>query len=234
MLSDKNSQQLTLPITTSELPSFDNFVVGSNEEVVTHLKTLSLEQHQSLFYLYGKKGCGVSHLLQSMVNLCDQKKQLALYISLSELELEPDLLNGLESSSLLCLDHLESIIARADWQEALFHLFNRVKDSGHSLIFGGQNLPRNLPIQLPDLVSRLNSMVRFHIHDISDQDKERVLIQRATAYGLNCPKEVAVYLISRVSRDLNQLMKNLDRLEQASLATKRPLTIPFVKEILGL
>jgi DnaA family protein len=45
---------------------------------------------------------------------------------------------------------------------------------------------------------------------------------------------VAAYIIQRLSRDMNELFWQLNRLDHASLAEQRKLTIPFVKKVLGL
>ncbi|PIP78462.1 MAG: DnaA regulatory inactivator Hda [Gammaproteobacteria bacterium CG22_combo_CG10-13_8_21_14_all_40_8] len=240
----KKTQQLTLPISSSELPSFENFVIGDNLEAVLALKQLSEKSNTSskaqLIYVHGQQGCGVSHLLQATVDFACQQGINALYFDLSEKALSPKMLQGLESYELVCLDDVAAVVGgsimferEAEWEEALFHLFNHLKDAGHQLVVGSSQLPQNLHVRLPDLVSRWDSMVRFHIMDISDQDKEQALIQRAKFAGLNLAPEVAKYLISRGSRNLNQLIANLDKLDQASLASKRAITIPLVKEVLG-
>jgi DnaA family protein len=41
------------------------------------------------------------------------------------------------------------------------------------------------------------------------------------------------YLFSRVSRDLHALSQLLDRLDHASLAAQRRLTVPFIKSVLN-
>jgi len=51
---------------------------------------------------------------------------------------------------------------------------------------------------------------------------------------LQISKPVANFLLSRMSRSTGQLFAILERLDSASLAAKRKLTIPFVKEVLDL
>jgi DnaA family protein len=45
-----------------------------------------------------------------------------------------ELLDNLEQYELVCIDDLHVIAGKADWEEALFHLFNRLRDSGRRLL----------------------------------------------------------------------------------------------------
>jgi DnaA family protein len=52
--------------------------------------------------------------------------------------------------------------------------------------------------------------------------------------GLYLSNEVAVFLLNRLPRDSRGLMTALEKLDGASLQEQRRLTLPFVKDILGL
>jgi len=66
-----------------------------------------------------------------------------------------------------------------------------------------------------------------------DEDKQQILIFRAARRGLQMPAEVANYIVNRAPRGLSRLLELLDQLDAASLAEKRSLSIPFVKEQLN-
>jgi DnaA family protein len=55
---------------------------------------------------------------------------------------------------------------------------------------------------------------------------------RARQRGFELPDDVAHYLLRRAPRDPASLFALLDRLDYASLAAQRKLTIPFVRELL--
>ena len=55
---------------------------------------------------------------------------------------------------------------------------------------------------------------------------------KAARRGLRLPDEVLVYLLSRMPRDLTSLNAVLEALDRYSLATKRPVTLPLVREAL--
>ena len=127
---------------------------------------------------------GRSHLLQAACLRFEQRGEAAVYLPLAEVaEYGPELLDGLDQSELVCLDDLDAVAGRADWEEALFHLFNRLRDSGRRLLLAATASPRELPVQLPDLQSRLTLALVFQLHALSDEDKLRALQLRASRRG---------------------------------------------------
>jgi DnaA family protein len=188
---------------------------------------------ENLFFLHGISGTGVSHLLQATANLSSELQQQAFYFSLAEPELTLEVLEQLDIFDVLCIDNIEFVANQADWEEALFHLFNQFRDSGKRLIIGSKSLPENTQIKLPDLVSRLSGMVRYQLKVISDEDKNLAIIKRAKNYGLVITPEVANFMLTRGPRDLREIIGCVDKLDQASMISKRGITIPLVKEVFG-
>src|SRR5690606_15984203 len=112
---------------------------------------------EKIIYLCGARGQGLSHLLQASCHEAARHQQTAVYLPLSELLNEsPEMLHGLEALSLICIDDLQCLGASRAWEEAVFHLYNRVRDADGTLILAAKDLPQALPLQLPDLVSRLS------------------------------------------------------------------------------
>ena len=92
---------------------------------------------------------------------------------------------------------------------------------------------RELPVELPDLKSRLTLALVFQLQGLSDEDKLRALQLRASRRGLHLTDEVGRFILTRGSRSMAALFELLDKLDQASLQAQRKLTIPFLKETLG-
>ena len=96
------------------------------------------------------------------------------------------------------------------------------------------DIPTKLNLTLPDLVSRLDWGVSFQTKALCDDDKVKALQMRAKLRGLTLSNEAGKFLISRLTRDIRSLIHALDRLDKASIAMQRKLTIPFIKSILSL
>ena len=59
-----------------------------------------------------------------------------------------------------------------------------------------------------------------------------LLVRRAEARGLQLDDSVLDYLFRRVGRDLRTLTALLDRIDRASLAAQRRVTVPFLRGVL--
>ena len=120
-----------------------------------------------------------------------------------------------------------------NWEHALFGLYNRAREWGCRLLIAANASPRALAVKLADLRSRLSWGVVYQLSAASDEEKQAILQFRARRRGLNLGDEVASYIVTRAPRELDQLLQLLDRLDRASLADQRALSIPFVKQQLG-
>ena len=124
-------------------------------------------------------------------------------------------------------------MASENGKRGLFHLFNRLRDTGRRLLLAASKSPRELQVKLPDLKSRLTMALIFQLHGLSDEDKLRALQLRASRRGLHLTDEVGRFILNRGSRSMNSLFDLLEQLDRASLQAQRKLTIPFLKETLG-
>ncbi len=227
-------QQLPMGLTLRTDASFASFVCGRNDVLLRTLRELA-EGHGtvSTVFLHGAAGSGRSHLLNAVAASADAAGRRVALLPMKLAGLTPDVLAGFEQCELVCVDDLDTVCADRAWAEALFHLFNAVRDRGGQLLFAADRPPALLNCGLPDLQSRLASMLVFALQELSDEDKQALLIQRGVERGLRVPVDVAQYLLSRQSRALADLLQVLDKLDHASLAEQRRLTLPFVRQVLG-
>ncbi len=229
--------QLPLGVRLRDDATFANYYPGANAAALGYVERLCEADAgwtDSLIYLWGAAGVGRSHLLQAACLRFEQRDEAAVYLPLAEVaDYGPELLDNLEQCELVCLDDLEAVAGRADWEEALFHLFNRLRDAGKRLLLAAATSPRELGVLLPDLQSRLTLALVFQLQELADEDKLRALQLRASRRGLQMPDEVGRFILTRGARSMSALFELLEQLDQASLQAQRKLTIPFLKETLG-
>lgn len=229
------TQQLLLNVQLHEESTFETFTIGENSQVVAALQQAVNAQAERFVYLSGEVGVGRSHLLQACCHVAEKQKRRALYLPLSASnDLNPAVLEGLQDFDIICLDDIHAVAGDAAWEEALFYLYNELRDAESALIVAADDVPAVLPMTLADLQSRLSWGLVFQVHGLSDQDKLINLRLRATLRGFTMSDEVAKFLLQHCRRDMVSLISAFDALDQASLAAQRKLTIPFVKEVLGL
>jgi len=228
-LSDHLRQQLPLRIGLRDSATFANFLPAANAQALHALQ----QQGEPFIYLWGAGGCGKSHLLQAACHAVTEAGGSAVYLPLGELsQMSAELLEGMERMQLVCIDEVDSIAGNTRWEQALFHLYNRLRDSGNRLVVAGQAAPPALGLSLPDLVSRLGWGPVYQLQLLSDEEKAKALRLRAAQRGMEMPPEVANYLLNRAPRDMQALFALLDELDEVSLAAQRRLTIPFVREVI--
>lgn len=231
----KLSPQLPLGLSLKDEATFDNFYSGKNAEIIAELKKTSGGQGERIIYICGTRGQGLSHLLQASCHYAHQHQLRSVYLPLANLlSFSPDVLNGLEILPLICLDDLHVIVGHPEWEEAIFHFYNRIYDAGGNIIIAANDLPKSIHLKLPDLVSRLSWGIIYQLHSHSDEEKLSILTMRANRRGISLPEEVGKYILTHCPRHMGTLFAALDALDKASLAAQRRLTIPFVKEVLEI
>lgn len=228
--------QLSLPIHQLDGETFANFYGNNNLLLLDSLRKNFTRLYQQFFYIWGEEGCGKSHLLKAMTHQFVTENRTALYVPLAKSAyFSPAVLDNLEQQELVCLDDLQCITGDEEWELAVFDLFNRIKERGNTLLaISANQSPNGLSVQLPDLDSRLRWGEIYRLHGLDDQQKITALQQNARQRGIDLPDETANFLIKRLDRNMHNLFDVLNRLDKASLQAQRKLTIPFVKETLGL
>ena len=229
-------KQIPLGLSLDDDATFSNFYGGDNLVAVATLETVATKESSEQFiYIYGNEGVGRSHLLQACCHATDAKKFRCFYLPLEEYaQLNTEILEGLETLDLVCIDNIDAIFGRVDWEEALLHFYNKARDHYCRLIVVGQEVPaQSKRCQLNDLRSRLSWGPVFHIKPLQDLQKVLALQMRAANRGLRLPLEVGKYLLTHFPRNMAKLFAALELLDKASLVEKRKLTIPFVKKVLS-
>ena len=228
--------QLPLPIHQLDDDTLENFYGENNQLLLNSLRRNFNQLQQPFFYLWGAAGSGKSHLLKACYQAFLAQNRPAIYVPLNKSQyFSPAVLENLEQQDLVCLDDLQQVMGDAQWEEGIFDLINRIRETGKTLLLMSANQPvGNLPIQLPDLVSRLNWGEVYQLNALTEAQKVVVLQQKAYRRGIELPEETANFLLKRLERDTATLFAALDQLDQASLQAQRKLTIPFVKSILNL
>ncbi|GAB4356588.1 MAG: DnaA regulatory inactivator Hda [Methylohalobius crimeensis] len=225
--------QLPLQLAFTDQQSFAQYHAGANLETVAALKRCARGEGEPYLCLWGEHGTGKSHLLQASCREAHGLGKRAAYLPLKALQDHPpSLLEGLEHADLVCVDDIETLAGRELWEQAFFHGFNRMREAGTRLIVAGHMPPAQIPVRLPDLRTRLGWGLILRLKPLSDADKLAALRLRAHHLGLELNPQVGQFLLTRYPRDLPSLWRLLEQLDRATLAAKRKLTIPFLKQYL--
>jgi len=228
-------QQLPLGIQLKAAARFSNFVAGPNDELLNQLQLAAKGKGEPFFLIWGSAGSGKSHLLQASCHQAAGHGRTAAYLSLHDYSnFQTQLLDGWDAYDLVCLDDMDAIAGQRRWEEAVFHLYNRIREQGSGLVVSSNSAPAHLQLCLADLRSRLGWGLTYQLKPLADPQRLQALQLRAQQRGCEMPDETGRYLIRRLPRDMPALFDLLDQLDEASLVAQRKLTVPFVKSVLGL
>jgi DnaA family protein len=184
-------------------------------------------------YIAGPAGTGKSHLAMAICAMAEAQARRAIYLPLvAAVGRMPDALQAIHDADVVALDGIEAIAGDRDAEIALFDFHNRAHDAGKAVCYTARDWPDALPLVLPDLRSRLNQCTRVALQVLDDAGRGDVLRLRAQRRGLQIDAAAIDWLLRRVDRDLASLTALLDRLDRASLAEQRRITVPFLRQLL--
>ncbi len=228
------SRQLPLPVALRDGNTLEAFLPSANPEALAAVQAL-VAGREPVVYLRGAPDSGRSHLLEAAVAAASGRGDAAFLLAAGGLrDVGPGVLDGLViPGGLIAIDDVDQFAGDRSWEEAFFHLFNAVRATGGRLLVSAAATPDAAGFQLPDLSSRLASGLVIGLRPLSDEDRLAVLVFRAGRRGLDLPPDVARFLLTRSSRRLADLVALLGELEHAASVSKRRLTLPFVRSVIG-
>lgn len=218
-------RQIPLDLGSPPPQTLDTFAAGQNAELLHLLGTFAARAQampgERFIYLWGESGAGKTHLLRALAEAPD-----ARYLPAGSPVAEFDYSSG---TSLYLLDDCQRLDAEA--QVAAFNLYNQVRENGGLLVAAGDAPPVGLQLR-EDLRTRLGWGLIYQVHGLTDEEKIDALQQTAQARGLTVSNGVLPYLITHFRRDMRSLAAMLDALDRFSLETRRPVTLPLLRELL--
>ena len=141
------------------------------------------------------------------------------------------LLSACKSIGMQVVDNVH--LLNNDAQIDLFNTYNQLKESGGALITAGLHAPTQMGLR-DDLATRLAWGLVYQLHPLNDAEKALALQNHAAERGIRLPTEVVDYCLRYLRRDLSTLMATLDALDEWSLTTKKPVTVPLLRQLLQL
>jgi DnaA family protein len=210
-------QQLLLDIRPPARPDLARFVAGRNVELMAQLQAmLDGTAAERMVTVWGAPGSGKSYLLAAWADACEARGLNVLR-------------GGAEAGEVVVADAVETWDAAQ--QAAGFAAFNRVREAGGLWLAAGSAAPAELPL-MPELRTRLGWGLVFQLLALDDAEKGAALRQHAETLGFRLESQVADYLLNHTARDMQSLLRVLEALDRFSLETRRPITLPLLRQLL--
>lgn len=217
-------KQIPLAIGPDPAQSFENFLTGDNAGAVAHLQALL--PGAPPVYLWGPPGSGKTHLLHAVVQRLRDGGARAMWCSAAE----PAPWAVADERDWLVIDDCHAL--DPGQQQAAFALFVDASSRGAGVLAAGSVPPVDLDVR-EDLRTRLGWGHVFALVPLGEAEVRAALRREADRRGTFLSDDVMSYLLTRFARDLKHLMAQLDRLDEFSLSTQRPITVPLLKQMLA-
>jgi DnaA family protein len=217
-------EQLIFELASPEPPRLNNFLPGRNVELLAALvRFVDGASAETGLFIWGAPGAGKTHLLCGAKALAEERGIPATMF------LEPGSVTDSTEADreLVLIDRVDEADAHAAGH--IFTLFNALKERGGRLIAAGRTPLGGLRLR-EDLRTRLGWGLVYEISALADDDKPEALRAYARSRGFELSAEVIDYLLRHGRRDMPSLVSSLAALDRISLATKRPVTVPLLRE----
>ena len=224
-------KQLTFPWNKVNKSSLEGFYTSQeNSHLVSLLKDRNFLDD---LFIYGTKESGKTFLLQAMCNSYSSVSKSSLYIPLKKvMNFGIEIFESLENIDLICIDGIEEVISKIEWEKAIFNLINKALISESRLILTSSKDLKSLNFLLPDLESRIRKIQSYELYPIKDEDIFDALKYISKLTSINLGDKEARYLVTYSQRNISNLVHILESLDQLSMEMKRKITIPLIKEVI--
>ncbi len=217
-------EQLVFELAVPEPPCLANFLPGRNEELLSVLPAFIAGEHNATgLLLWGAPASGKSHLLAAAVALARERGLAARYFAHPH-DLDDD---ATPAGALIAIDRVDEADAASAGR--MFTRFNALQER-HGRMIAASRVPlAALPLR-EDLRTRLGWGLVYEVFPLADDDKSKALGVYAKERGFSLSGDVIDYLLRHGRRDMRSLLATLAALDRRSLATKRPITVPMIKD----
>jgi DnaA family protein len=217
------SEQLILDLARPEPPAFANFVAGANGEAVAAVEALAAGgSRETGVLLWGAGGAGKSHLLCAAATAAQGLRPVIYCASPRDVPVA-----AADASALLVVDAVDQADACA--QGRLFTQLNALAAGRGQWLAAATAPPARLALR-EDLRTRLALGLVFELTPLADADKPQALAAYARERGFRLSDDVIGYLLAHGRRDMPSLVAALAALDRHSLATRRMVTVPLLRE----
>ena len=200
------AEQLPFDLGHRQAFSRDDFWVSScNAQAIAWLDRWP-QWPSPLLVIQGPAGCGKSHLCHVFEQMTKGKADI--------------------------IDDADRQMGDAVFEEKLFHLYNRFTESSRHILMTGNLPPRNWPILLPDLKSRILSAPIVQVGAPDDQLMAVVLSKHFSDRQIFVPQEVIAFILSRIERSFAALRAVAQDIDRKAMTEKRAITLPLVRDVL--
>src|SRR3989338_536290 len=226
--------------------SFDNFVVGSSNELA-HAAAISITKKPGALYnplfIYGGVGLGKTHLLQAIGNTFAQTRKKVLYITSERFTSEfitsisnqtiDSFKNKYRNKDVLIIDDIQFIAGKEQTQEEFFHTFNTLHETNKQIILSSDRTPRSIPTLEERLRSRFEGGMLVDIGYPNYEMRVAILKTKVKSKNIFLSEEVINYIANNIQKNVRELEGALNLVIASSKLNNNETNLEQAKKILS-
>lgn len=232
--------------------SFDNFVVGECNRLAYEAGMAVAEKPGKTpfnpMFIFSPTGMGKTHVAQA-IGLETKKNHpelTVLYVNAEQFVMQfmascrnnssksntrNDFLHFYQMIDVLIVDDIQFMAGKNATQDAFFHIFNHLQQTGKQLIFTCDKPPA----ELKDMEQRLISRFKWGLSaemSMPDVDMRcNILKRKAFTEGFELPEEVISYIAEHIKTNVREMEGFLISLVAQSSLNKKAITIGLAKQM---
>ena len=222
--------QLALPLRFKTLKNRENFIISDcNESAVKLIDNLEFWQNSNkinsipAILIYGPMGCGKTHIS----SIFQQQNNCVTLSSITSKDIRLA-----EKGNNFIIDDFSP--GKNFSSEIVMHFLNEVTYSSGSVLFLSRLSAFDMQWELDDLNSRIKSLISCEIKLPDDLLLYTFLVKYADEKKLILTDKQCIYIIERVERNFETVIKIIDNLDRVSLETKKNISFEKIKYELDL
>ena len=195
-------------------------------------------------FIYGASGLGKTHLAQAIGILVKElfPNKIVLYVNANRFQTQymdavtiknklTDFMHFYQMIDVLIIDDVQEFAGKSGTQNAFFHIFNHLHQSGKQLILTSDKAP----VELKELEQRLLSRFKWGLSaELAQPDfATRVAILKAKSYndGIELSEEIVNYIASKVTTNVREIEGALISLLAQATLNKKPITMQLAESM---
>lgn len=197
------------------------------------------------FFIHAAVGLGKTHLLQAIcLRIAETNPRAVMYYtscegfvtqyfeSVKEGEMT-EFRHRFRDVDVLIIDDIHFLSKRESSQEEFFHTFNALYHMQKQIILSCDAAPEDIPSIEERLISRFKWGLVAKIEPPIFETRVAILKSKAAIRGLTMPDDVAMFIASKLSRNIRELEGAVVKLHIQVAIEKAPITLDMAKEALG-
>jgi len=228
---------------------FANLVEGGcNRMAVTAGKNIAEMPGKTVFnplFIFGAPGLGKTHIAQAIgIQIKEQHPDLVvLYVPANRFKTQymdavnvknklTDFLAFYMKMDVLIVDDIQELSSPGT-QNAFFHIFNHLHQSGKQLIFTSDRAPVDLQNFEERLLSRLKWGLSVELEAPDFSTRLEMLRSRSFREGVQLSDDVLVYLAGRIKSNFRELEGTLISLIANATLAHKEVTVELAEQLVG-